>query len=208
VHTFGRLRHRNRPGAFEGRGSRIYDVMARRLLRRVYRRLADELAGVAPRGGTVLDVGTGPGVLLAELAGRRPDLELAGVDLSADMVAAAQRNLAEVGDRATVRVGDATDLPFPDRSFDLIVSSFSLHHWDDPAAAAAELARVLRPGGSVHIYDFRFAPFDDLTAAARGRSPFTGEEPQKTLIRAGFPLLRRCVRLVMPSVPTPQSSGR
>src|SRR5437763_49815 len=83
----------------------------------------------------------------------RPVLSLTGVDLSADMVTAAERNL---GDRATVRVGSATELPFPDRSFDLVVSSISMHHWDRPEAAVPELARVLRPGGRLRIYDFRF----------------------------------------------------
>ena len=74
------------------------------------------------------------------------------------MIAAAKRNLEPFGDRASARVDDATSLPFRDRSFDLIVSSLSLHHWDDPEAAVPELARVLRPGGRVYIYDFPFAP--------------------------------------------------
>lgn len=191
--------HRNMPRVFRGRGSRIYDLVARRLLRGVYRRLADDVAGDAPQAGAVLDVGTGPGVLLAEIAGRRPDLHLTGIDLSADMVAAAERNLNQFGARATVRVGDVTDLPFPDQSFDLIVSSFSLHHWDDPETAVPELARVLRPGGRAFIYDFRFAPFDALTAAARARSLFTGQPPQRTLIRTGVPFFPPCVRHVMSS---------
>jgi ubiquinone/menaquinone biosynthesis C-methylase UbiE len=146
----------------------------------------------------VLDVGTGPGVLLVELAARRPDLRLTGVDLSADMVAAATRNLAPFGERARTRVGDVTSLPFPDRSFDLIVSSLSLHHWDHPEAAAPELARILRPGGQVYIYDFPFAPFDKLAAAARARSILNGRPPERTPIRTGV-LFLRCVRYVMSS---------
>lgn len=189
--------HRNRPGAFQGRASRVYDVVARRLLRGVYRGFAAELAGIAPDGAAVLDVGTGPGVLLVELARRRTDLHLTGVDLSADMVAAAQRNLRSTGGRATARVGDVTDLPFPDESFDLIVSSLSLHHWDDPAAAAGELARVLRPGGRLQIYDFRFAPFDELATAAGGTARFAGREPQRELVRTRALLFPRCVRFVI-----------
>ena len=67
--------------SFDGRRSRVYDFAARRLLRRFYRRLADDIAAVAPQGSAVLDVGTGPGVLLVELARRRPDLQLTGIDL-------------------------------------------------------------------------------------------------------------------------------
>jgi ubiquinone/menaquinone biosynthesis C-methylase UbiE len=189
-------RRRNRPGLFEGRSSRVYDVMARRVLRGMYRRFAADAAATVPRDGAVLDIGTGPGVLLVELAKRRPDLTLTGVDLSADMVAAAVRNLGSFGERATARVGDATDLPFPDGSFDLVVSSLSLHHWDDPEAAAPELVRVLRPGGRVHIYDFPFAPFDTLTEAARAGSLLGDEAPRRTPIRTGIPFLH-CVRYVM-----------
>jgi ubiquinone/menaquinone biosynthesis C-methylase UbiE len=193
MHLPTRHRHRHGPEAFQGRASRIYDVMARRLLRGVYRQLAKDIASTAPDNGTVLDVGTGPGVLLVELARCRADLRLTGVDPASDMVAVAERNLNEFAPRATARVGDVGDLPFPDQSFDLIVSSLSLHHWEDPDAAVAELARVLRPGGRLVIYDFRFAPFDALTSAARTRSLFTGELPRRTRIRAHalFPRLVR-----------------
>ncbi len=183
-------RHRNVPGAFEGRASRTYNFVAKRLLRRVYRRLAEDIAKLAPENATILDVGTGPGVLLMELATRRPDLRLTGVDLSADMVAAATENLAPHKPRASARVGDATNLPFEDNSFDLIVSSLSLHHWDDPAAARPELARVLRPGGRVVIYDVRFAPFDLLAG---------GDRAERSRVRTGIPLFPRLTRFVLSS---------
>jgi ubiquinone/menaquinone biosynthesis C-methylase UbiE len=188
--------HRNMPKVFEGRSSRRYDFMARRLLRGVYRRLAADLATVAPPDGAVLDVGTGPGVLLVELAALRPDLRLTGVDLSADMIAAATRNLEPLGHRARAHVGDVTSLPFADQSFDLVVSSLSLHHWDHPEAAVPELARVLRPGGRVLVYDFPFAPFDKLADAARTRSVLNARAPERTSIRTGVPFVRG-VRYIM-----------
>jgi ubiquinone/menaquinone biosynthesis C-methylase UbiE len=193
MHELIHRRRHNRPRAFEGRSSRTYDFVARRVARVMYRRLADDIAAEAPEGAAVLDVGTGPGVLLVELARRRPDLRLTGVDLSPDMIAAAARNL---GDRAEVRAADVTDLPFEDGSFDLIVSSLSLHHWDHPAQAVPELARVLRPGGRVLIYDFPMAPFDALTDAAWNLSVLNGAEPQRAPIRIGVPFLR-CVRFAM-----------
>jgi len=198
MHGLIHARHRNTPKVFQGRSSRIYDLVSRRVLRGLYRRLATDVAGVAPNGGAVLDIGTGPGVLLVELAARRPDLRLTGLDLSADMIAAATRNLERFGEQACARVGDVTSLPFPDRSFDLIVSSLSLHHWDHPEAAVPELARVLRPGGQVYIYDLPFAPFDKLAAAARSRSVLNGRSPEQTPIRTGV-LFLRCVRYVMSS---------
>jgi ubiquinone/menaquinone biosynthesis C-methylase UbiE len=135
-------------------------------------------------------------VLLVELGAARPDLRLTGVDLSGDMIASARRNLAALGERATVEVGDVTSLPFADDSFDLIVSSLSLHHWDDPRAAVPELARVLRPGGRVYVYDFPFAPFELLADAARDLSVLNGQTPQRTPIRTGVAFLR-CVRYAM-----------
>ena len=191
------LRHRNMPHAFSGRRSRVYDVVARRLLRRVYRRLAADVAGTAPQGGTVLDIGTGPAVLLIELARRRPDLRVIGVDLSADMVSAAARNLAEFGDRASAKVGDVTDLPLEDESVDLIVSSLSLHHWDRPEAAVAELDRVLRPGGRLCVYDFPFAPFDTLTSEAWNRSLFGGSTAQREPTAIRIPFFPRLEKLTM-----------
>src|SRR5262245_15041121 len=187
MHGLLHPRHRNIPGVFEGRSSRVYDVVSRRVLRGVFRRLAADVAGVAPDGGAVLDVGTGPGVLLVELAERRADLRLTGLDLSVDMITAARQNLRPFGDRATAVVGNVTDLPFPDRSFDLIVSSLSLHHWDDPEAAVPELARVLRPGGRVYIYDFPFAPFEKLADVARAQSVLNGHSPERSRVRTGVP---------------------
>jgi ubiquinone/menaquinone biosynthesis C-methylase UbiE len=190
--------HRNLPRVFEGRSSRFYDFVARRVLRRMYRRLARDVADAAPRDAAVLDVGTGPGVLLLELARLRPDLRLTGVDLSADMIASATRNLAG-HENATAQVGDVTALPFEDGTFDLVVSSFSAHHWDDPETAVPELARVLRPAGRVRVYDFRFGPFDVLTTTAGERGLFAAAPPRRDPIRTGVPFFGRCTRLVLSS---------
>jgi ubiquinone/menaquinone biosynthesis C-methylase UbiE len=187
----------NRPAMFEGRSSRLYDFVSRRLLRGVYRRIADDIADAAPPGGHVLDIGTGPGILLVELARRRSDLRLTGVDLSADMATTAGRNLSEFGDRASARQADVTDLPFDDDSVDLVVSSFSLHHWDAPKDAVPQLDRVLRPGGRLYFYDFGFAPFDIVDSTARDEAMLTGAPVRHGTIRTGVPLFPRCVRHVL-----------
>ncbi|MGO4615082.1 class I SAM-dependent methyltransferase [Nocardia sp. 2YAB30] len=146
---------------FGEKQSRGYDQRASRLLGGLYSLVATEVDAVAKPDASVLDVGTGPGKLLAQLRSQRSDLRLHGVDLSPHMIDLAACNLT--GGPVELSVGDVCALPYSDESFDLIVSSLSMHEWPDVDRAVAELARVLRPGGTVAIYDFRFV----RTAAAR-----------------------------------------
>ena len=107
--------------------------------------------------GEAVDLGCGPGQLVIVLAGQAPDLHVTGVDLSDEMLAQAHENAqnAGVASRVSFRRGDAQQIPFPDGSLDLIVSTMSLHHWSDPVSVLNEIARVLRPGGSFLILDLR-----------------------------------------------------
>ena len=193
-----RLTHRIAGHAsFEGASSKRYAFLARRVLRGVYRRIAEDVALAAPPSGSVLDVGTGPGVLLDEIARQRPDLRVTGIDPSADIITAANRTISGLGDRVAARVGDVAALDFPDASFDVVVSSFSMHHWPDVPAAVPELGRVLRPGGGLYIYDFAKAPFDALDAAANTTAPFAGRSARHGVIHTGRPHIRRCERHVL-----------
>ncbi len=161
-HTHGSREHTHRGGAIEGRHSLIYDRLARLLMQPHYRRIAKDIAASAPDGAALLDVGTGPGILLKSLARIRPDLRLAGVDLAPDMIDHARRNLDGL-DGLELHAADVAALPFEDDRFDLVVSTYSSHHWGDPEAGAADIARVLSPGGRFIDYDFARAPFAALT---------------------------------------------
>jgi ubiquinone/menaquinone biosynthesis C-methylase UbiE len=176
---------RHGQGAFEGSRTDNYNRMANGWSSGLYRRPAADIAAAAPEGAEVLDVGTGPGRLLVELARRRGDLRLTGLDVSPDMVAHATRNLAPFADRASVVQGDVAHLPFPDDHFDLVVSSLSTHHWPDVEAGAVELARVLRPGGRLRIYDFGFAGLDRVGELVRARPEFAGREVRIDRFRLG-----------------------
>jgi ubiquinone/menaquinone biosynthesis C-methylase UbiE len=81
---------------------------------------------------------------------RQRGLDVTGLDLDPAMVERARANADRLGNgderRPSFLVGDAASLAFPDGSFDLVVSTFSMHHWADPTAGLAEIGRVLRPG--------------------------------------------------------------
>jgi SAM-dependent methyltransferase len=132
----------------------LYDAVTAPLLRRFFRRVAGELAELAPQG-RVLEVGAGPGRLAATLATLAPGVRVTGVDIAPDMVERASKLAARSGvaDRVAFGVGDVAALPFGEASFDVVVSTLSAHHWPDRAGGLAELYRVLRPGGVAWIYD-------------------------------------------------------
>jgi SAM-dependent methyltransferase len=135
-----------------------YDALSRLLLGPFVGRIAADVAAVAPDGARVLEVGCGPGHLSIRLA-RQHGLEVTGLDLDPAMIERARSNVDRLGDgggrRPSFLVGDVASLAFPDGSFDLVVSTMSMHHWADPTAGLAEIGRVLRPGARALVWDFR-----------------------------------------------------
>ena len=105
-----------------------------------------------PPAGRVLDVGTGTGELVARLAARFEAARFVGVDLDEAHLERARARCAPFGERARFQAGDALLLPFPDDAgFDLALSRHLLQAVPDAARALAEMKRVLRPGGRLHV---------------------------------------------------------
>lgn len=158
----------------------LYDAVCHRfLLRSFLKGVARDVAASAPEGGRVLEVGCGPGRLAIRLSGEF-GLDVTGLDLDPAMIDRARANAraADGHDRRAPSfvVGDVASLSFSDGSFDLVVSTLSMHHWAEPFEGLAEIARVLRPGGRALVWDFRpgFVPFHartlDRAEYARGSS--------------------------------------
>jgi ArsR family transcriptional regulator len=111
-----------------------------------------ELVGPS-RFSSYLDLGTGTGRIL-ELVAPRAERAV-GVDLNNEMLALARARVEKAALRhVQVRRGDLFQLPYADQSFDLITVHQVLHYLEDPSAAVAEAARVLKPGGKLVIADF------------------------------------------------------
>jgi ubiquinone/menaquinone biosynthesis C-methylase UbiE len=179
------LSHAN--SLFTGRGSSIYDVVMVRLTSNLYRRVIDDLALLRPAAGKVLDAGTGPGTLTRDIARHQPQLQVYGIDLSADMIQLARDHAEreQLAKRVHFDTGNLAHLPYPDQTFDLIVSTISMHHWYELEQPFRDLYRVLKSGGRLLIYDFRFMQAPTI-ARALASTPFAGTQLEQTLVRTGF----------------------
>ena len=103
----------------------------------------------------VLDVATGTAAVAIELA-RRSGCRVVGLDQSPEMLAAGRQRVeaAGLGDRIRLVEGSADQLPFADSSFDSLTFTYLLRYVDDPEATLRELARVVRPGGTLAALEF------------------------------------------------------
>lgn len=132
----------------------LYDPFTRLLgARRVHRELLDR-AGLRP-GARVLEIGCGTGNLILAAKRRCPDAEVTGLDPDPAALRVVRRKAGRAGLAVSLDRGYATELPYPDGSVDRVLSAFMLHHLAaaDVPRALAEVRRVLRPGGELHIVD-------------------------------------------------------
>jgi SAM-dependent methyltransferase len=170
---------------------------------------ADTLAGLLhdgtryPAGSRVLEAGCGVGAQTVHLVTGSPAARITAVDISAASLARARSAVAACA--PGVRVGwqqaDVCELPFAERSFDHVFICFVLEHLRDPVRAAAELRRVLRPGGTITVIEGDhgsafFHPDSDSARAAigclvrlqaaAGGNGLLGRQLQPLLAAAGY----------------------
>jgi ubiquinone/menaquinone biosynthesis C-methylase UbiE len=149
----------------------------------IVERTADAALAARPVPLRILDVGCGTGALLREMIARVPYAEAyVGVDPSASMISAG-RSSADA--RVTFVRATAESLPFPDASFDLVVTCTSFDHWSDQRAGLAELARVVTDNGRVVLVDLAAAW---LPQRRRARTP---RKVHNLISAAGLRLERR-----------------
>lgn len=129
----------------EGKGQRNFEQVRAQLVALGVQPLCD-----------VLELGCGIGVVSARLA-ETYGMRVWGVDLDPAQIRRAREAHGE-SERLGFRVGDATKLDFPDRSFDLVVAQNVFHHIPDWRVAVREMGRVVRPGGHVLWSDLAASP--------------------------------------------------
>jgi ubiquinone/menaquinone biosynthesis C-methylase UbiE len=145
--------------------TRLYDPVFAAVMREkrfrgeMLRRVEADL----PRGGTVVDVGSGTGTFALALKQRRPDAQVVGVDGDEEILTLAQAKpgAAEI----EWREGLAQELPVETESADVVTTSLMLHHLlpGDKRKALVEMKRILKPGGRLHVADWG-RPSDPLTS--------------------------------------------
>ncbi|PKW27849.1 class I SAM-dependent methyltransferase [Phycicoccus duodecadis] len=153
-------------------------------------------------GLRLLDVGSGPGTITADLAALVAPAEVTALEATAEALGLTAAELRRRGIRADLVVGDVHDLPFRDDAFDVVHAHQVLQHVADPVAALRELRRVCRPGGLVAVRDADYAGFTwwprdpgidtwlrlyDAAARANGGEPDAGRRLLGWARAAGFP---------------------
>ena len=155
------IRSRNDPNAFarslfDGLPER-YDILADVLSfgqnARWRRTMVDHVVAAEP--ARVLDVATGPAGVARQLA-RRTGAAVVGIDLTEEMLRKGMENVGKdpAATRVRLLVGRGEQLPFPDATFDALTFTYLLRYVADPAATLVELARVVRPGGTIASLEF------------------------------------------------------
>lgn len=133
----------------------LYDPFVALMGGNATRRVLIEQAAIQP-GQRVLEIGCGTGSLVLEIKRLLPQTDVTGLDPDPKALARAKRKAARGGFAVRFDQAFADAMPYPDRSFDRVFSSFMLHHLpsDVKSAALREVRRVLKPGGAFHLLDF------------------------------------------------------
>lgn len=201
--------------------TQLYDPVLTLVMReRRFRGLMRERAHAdLPERGTLVDVGCGTGTFGIALASQRADAQVIGVDGDPEILAMARSKPG--ADAVEWREGLAQELPLADQSVDVVTMSLVLHHLlpQDKRRALAEVRRVLKPGGGLHVADWG-RPRDPLISALffvgqaidgfdRTRDHRAGRLP-KFITEAGFAPVERygCFRTAVGSLDLLATSTR
>ena len=145
---------------------------------------------------TVLDIACGTGELERLLLQKNPQQRITGVDISEEMLNTATQKLSAYS-QVSWQTARASELPFGDRSFDVVMCASAFHYFDDPIASLVEMKRVLKPDGRIVILDWckdywgcKILDLALKVVDSAYQYCYTQKEFHDLLIKAGFEIRR------------------
>ncbi|MGA2916153.1 MAG: class I SAM-dependent methyltransferase [Sedimentisphaerales bacterium] len=148
----GRFFKRIHPESIPWPASVFYNsISSSAIFQRHYEMVAEDILQYC-KAGCLLDIGTGPAWLLLKIHQKSPQFQLVGIDSSSAMVTKAKENTAKAAS-IEIKEGNASSIPCPDNSFDIVISTASIHHWKEPAKGLNEIWRILKNNGFAIVYD-------------------------------------------------------
>jgi ubiquinone/menaquinone biosynthesis C-methylase UbiE len=164
-------------------GAKLYDGLSRgEALQDQFREIAQDLVSRID-AGRLLDVGMGPGRLLAEIHRLNPAIELFGLDISDAMVRVAGENLAGTG--ADLRRGTIQQTDFASNSFDIVTCTGSFYLWNQPEECLEEIHRILKRGCSAYLFE-TYRDFDQEGFRAALRANLRRENLLRRMLTPRF----------------------
>jgi ubiquinone/menaquinone biosynthesis C-methylase UbiE len=110
---------------------------------------------LGPETGLILDAGTGTARIPILIAQRRSQWQITGIDLSANMLFIGNQNVEQAGLEQQIKLEqiDSKQLPYPDATFDMVISNSIVHHLTNPLLFFQEIQRLLKPQGGIFLRD-------------------------------------------------------
>lgn len=165
--------------------SRFYSFFSGLATWKLYKQIIESVQRLGPK--SVLDVGCGPANVIIRLATRLKDTKFRGIDPSIQMVKVATRNVRRHGlsDRVIIQQGSSRSVLNGDK-YDLIMSSFSFHHWRQQLESIINLTQSLNDHGTLSIYDLNADGFYGRLPVVKRHS--LSSEIAKQIESKGFPV--------------------
>lgn len=185
----GRARQRVMDSARREDNVEDFAAFVKKDLNYFYERIVSSSLDMGATKGRALDLGSKLGLCAMNLAKQEDyDFEITSFHDSRRESALSGKFAAEemVEDRLSSVVGEQEDLPFADRTFDMVMSGFDMHHWNDPVKVLNELNRILKVKGTLLIVDFRRDAFSLMSPALKGVAVLTEKEKMYRELKDSF----------------------